>query len=175
MGNGTHHSGHRNVKKVVREYYDTQMTAYCHSMRGFSKEIPYYPYKSDNIVDLLEEVDKVNEEKKNAFSAESSPKPFMFSCSYNENFSNSVYMPRKDVLVDGSGNRRCSCVHMCKQFLIYPVDVYGIRIIPEKAICLYDSMHYCRGSNVFKNGIYSTEYQSIDHTQHPLHIKDKQR
>lgn len=163
------------VKKVVREYYDTQMTAYCHSMRGFSKEIPYYPYKSDNIVDLLEEVDKVNEEKKNAFSAEFSPKPFCFSCYNNREFSNSIYKPRKDVLVDGSGNRRCSCVHMCKKFLTYPVLAQGIRLVPDGAKCDYDGFSKCRASRVFKNGICSEESQSIEHVPGLIKLTNKQR
>ena len=160
------------VKKVVREYYDAQMTAYCNSMRGFSKEIPNYPYKSENIVDLLAEVEKVNKEKSEQVF---SPKPFVFPCFGNEEFANSVYTPRRDIWIDNDGIRKCSCVHVCKQFLCYPVIKGGIRVIPENAICLYDSMHFCRGSNVCKNGIYSTEYHSIDHKPYLMRLKNNQR
>jgi hypothetical protein len=164
------------VKKVVREYYDAQMTAYCHSMRGFSKEIPNYPYKSDNIVDLLEEVETVYNEKREKFNELFSPKPFCFSCYYNDDYANSVYMPRRDVWIDDKGDRCCLCVHMCKKFLTYPVVKGGIRLIPDGAKCDYDKIgHRCSGSLVVKNGMYSEETQSIEHTPYLMSLKNKQR
>ncbi len=164
------------VKKVVREYYDAIMTSYCQTLRGFSKEIPNYPYKSDNIVDLLDEVESVHDEKKNAFRTEFSPKPFCFSCYNNREFSNSVYMPRRDVWVDGKGDSCCLCVHMCKKFLTYPIVKGGIRLIPDGEKCCHsDCGSQCHGSVVFKNGVYSNEHQSIEHTPYMMRLENKQK
>ena len=164
------------VKKVVREYYDAQMTAYCQSMRGFSKEIPDYPYKSDNIVDLLEEVETVYNEKREKFNELFSPKPFCFPCYYNGEFSNSVYLPRRDVWIDDKGDRCCLCVHMCKKFLTYPVVKGGIRLVPDNAKCDYDKLGFrCYGSKIFKNGVCSDETQSIESKPYLMRLKNNQR
>lgn len=51
------------IKKTVRDFFNAQMTSYFYSKRGFTNEKPGYPYKSDNIVDLLDEVEKVKNKK----------------------------------------------------------------------------------------------------------------
>ena len=139
------------IKKIVRKYFETQMTLYCQGLRGFSKEIPDYPYKSDNIVDLLEEVETVDKEKKNSFMLEFSPKPFYFAKWYSGHL-NQVYLPRTDVWEDKNGNRECMCVHMCKKFLTYPAGSDGMTCIPENAKC-DDTGRRCSGSCIFRNGI----------------------
>ena len=50
-----------NIRKKVLNYLNSQITAYCYSERPYTNQIPYYPYKSKNIVDLLDEVEKVRQ------------------------------------------------------------------------------------------------------------------
>lgn len=49
--------------------------------------------------------------------------------------STNIYVPKP--VVKRHGVRYCCCVHVCKQFLEYPVDNWGRRIIPVDAICPY--------------------------------------
>lgn len=51
------------VIKRVNDYFDMQIGAYCLSRRPFRNEIKGYPYKSTNIVDLLDEIEKVRQER----------------------------------------------------------------------------------------------------------------
>ena len=139
------------VKRVVREYFDARMTAYCNSLRGYTHEIPGYPYKSDNIVDLLEEVETVRKEKQESFAEGFSPKPFVFD-TWNH-WTDKVYLPRTDVWIDKEVCRNCLCVHTCKKFLTYPVLKTGVRVIPYDEECnKAEHRHICHGSYVIKNG-----------------------
>ena len=51
------------VIKRVNDYFDMQIGAYCLSERRYRNQIKGYPYKSTNIVDLLDEVEKVRQER----------------------------------------------------------------------------------------------------------------
>ena len=46
-----------------------------------------------------------------------------------------VYVPTAST--KKRGVHYCCCVHVCKQFLEYPVDRWGRRIIPTNAVCPY--------------------------------------
>ncbi len=54
------------LRKKVWGYFDTQTTSYCYSERPCTNQIPGYPYKSKNIVDLLEEIEQVRQERMSA-------------------------------------------------------------------------------------------------------------
>lgn len=54
------------LRKKVWDYFDIQTTLYCYSERPYTNQIQGYPYKSENIVDLLEEVEKVRKERLSA-------------------------------------------------------------------------------------------------------------
>ena len=55
-----------NMRKKVLDCLNSQITTYCYSERPYSNQIPNYPYKSKNIVDLLEEVEQVRQERLSA-------------------------------------------------------------------------------------------------------------
>ncbi len=46
-----------------------------------------------------------------------------------------IYVPKPATKT--KRGKRCSCVHICKYFLTYPVDKWGVRIIPHNAKCPY--------------------------------------
>lgn len=54
------------LRKEVWNYFDAQTTLYCYSERRYTNQIPNYPYKSKNIVDLLEEVEQVRQARLSA-------------------------------------------------------------------------------------------------------------
>lgn len=45
-----------------------------------------------------------------------------------------AYVPRR-LTQSSNGDLWCSCVYTCDQFMTYPVDVHGRRIIPLNATC----------------------------------------
>ncbi len=51
------------VRKKVKDYFESQIKTYSLSERPYSNAIAGYPYKSTNIVDLLEEVEAVRKER----------------------------------------------------------------------------------------------------------------
>ena len=55
-----------NMRKKTLNYLNSQITAYCYSKRPYSNQIPNLPYKSKNIVDLLEEVERVRQARLSA-------------------------------------------------------------------------------------------------------------
>ena len=55
-----------NIRKKVLNYLNSQITSYCYSERPYTNQIRGYPYKSKNIVDLLEEVERVRQTRLNA-------------------------------------------------------------------------------------------------------------
>ena len=55
-----------NMRKKVLNYLNSQITSYCYSERPYTNQIQGYPYKSKNIVDLLEEVERVKQTRLNA-------------------------------------------------------------------------------------------------------------
>ena len=52
-----------NIRKKVLNHLNEQITSYCYSERPYTNAIAGYPYKSTNIVDLLEEVEQVRQER----------------------------------------------------------------------------------------------------------------
>ena len=54
------------IRKKVKDYFNMQINAYSFSERPYTNAISGYPYKSTNIVDLLEEVEQVKQERLNA-------------------------------------------------------------------------------------------------------------
>lgn len=71
-----------------------------------------------------------------------------------------VFVPKAPVIkkTEKGEIRYCSCVHVCRQFLSYPVDKWGRRIIPINTRCPYvkspyvkqkDVMMYCAGDFVY--------------------------
>ena len=46
-----------------------------------------------------------------------------------------VFIPNQPTIKKATNERYCCCVHVCSQFLEYPVDKWGRRIIPSSAIC----------------------------------------
>ena len=54
------------IRKKVKDYFDMQINMYSLSERPYTNTISGYPYKSTNIVDLLEEVEQVRQERLNA-------------------------------------------------------------------------------------------------------------
>ena len=55
-----------NMRKKTLNYLNSQIATYCYSKRPYSNQIPNYPYKSKNIVDLLEEVEQVRQARVSA-------------------------------------------------------------------------------------------------------------
>ncbi|MBR3510905.1 MAG: hypothetical protein IKN73_02485 [Alphaproteobacteria bacterium] len=51
------------VRKKVKDYLESQINMYSLNERPYTNAIPGYPYKSTNIVDLLEEVEIVRKER----------------------------------------------------------------------------------------------------------------
>ena len=51
------------IRKKVKDYFNMQINAYSFSERPYTNAISGYPYKSTNIVDLLEEVEMVRKER----------------------------------------------------------------------------------------------------------------
>ena len=82
--------------------------------------------------------------KTNVFTA----KPFVLS----DPASGQVYCPKRTVTVSKSNkkSRVCVCVHVCDQFLTYPVTKWGIRIIPENTKCKFGGT--CLGNRLLRNG-----------------------
>lgn len=54
------------VRKKLKDYFDMQINMYSLSERPYTNTIAGYPYKSTNIVDLLEEVEQVRQARLNA-------------------------------------------------------------------------------------------------------------
>ena len=79
------------------------------------------------------------------------PKPFAFADGIADGVGY-VYTPDRTVVRLG-GYRLCSCVYLCEQFKTYPTVGFGVKCIPENAICKFDkSGHKCCGHRVFVNG-----------------------
>ena len=51
------------IRKRVKDYFDMQINAYSLGERPYTNAIAGYPYKSNNIVDLLDEVEAVRKER----------------------------------------------------------------------------------------------------------------
>ena len=64
-----------------------------------------------------------------------------------------VYVPRR-LTQSSNGDLWCSCVYTCDQFMTYPVDVHGRRIIPLDATCpnLATASMKCTGEYIWCNG-----------------------
>lgn len=60
------------------------------------------------------------------------PKPFIPE-SELESDEQRIFVPKQPSIIDGL--HYCACVHVCKQFMDYPVDNWGRRIIPHDAKC----------------------------------------
>lgn len=74
-----------------------------------------------------------------------------------------IFVPKEPVV--NAKNRYCCCVYVCSQFMKYPVDRWGRKIIPAGTICPYVKTlrgypRYCAGNFVFRilkgNGIFTT-------------------
>lgn len=66
-----------------------------------------------------------------------------------------VFIPNQPTIKKATNERYCCCVHVCSQFLEYPVDKWGRRIIPSSAICphvktLRGYPMHCTGDFVYK-------------------------
>ena len=61
-----------------------------------------------------------------------------------------VYLPKMPTV--RKGERHGPCVYMCTQFMEYPVDQWGRRVIPADAVCPY--VKECDGLPVRCNGQY---------------------
>jgi len=64
------------------------------------------------------------------------------------------------------GEIRCSCTLYCKQFLSYPVNTRGYKIIPSNAMCPYDNGRTCCGTGVLVNG------EFVNHVPHYVSYKE---
>lgn len=51
------------IRKAVNDYFELQINMYSLGERPYANAITGYPYKSTNIVDLLEEVESVRKER----------------------------------------------------------------------------------------------------------------
>ena len=81
------------------------------------------------------------------------PKPFIPE-SELESDEQRIFVPKQPSVIDGL--HYCACVHVCKQFMDYPVDIWGRRIIPHDAKCPMMETNgdapYCIGRFVSVNG-----------------------
>ena len=111
----------------------------------YINESVFYPYKSENIVDLLEEVEAIKNIKPNT-DAVFSPKPFTFSNMILPNTDIKIYSPARYCLVYKHDLRGCLCVHICKQFESYPTTDLGIKIVPAGAPCAFSKNGICECS-----------------------------
>lgn len=161
----------KKIRYDVQRYFEDQMTVYCYSMRPYVNQILNYKYKSDNIVDLLDEVAAVKKAKINGLCQDSdfSSKPFVFANSDNDSFGN-CYVPQTDVW-EKDGNRECVCVHMCDKFLTYHVSNMGTRIIPYNATCKFGGC--CHASRVLRNGKPAGYNIDVPHAQ--IYTKGEKR
>lgn len=88
----------------------------------------------------------------------------------------SVFVPKPPVVRKAEEGvfRYCSCVYVCPQFLSYPVDRWGRRIIPENARCPYvkspyvkqkNTLMYCAGDFVYMGhlGKITTRTRGMNH------------
>ncbi len=74
------------------------------------------------------------------------PKTFVFEDKNNR----SVYVPAAPRARRGAV--RCSCTYVCEQFMAYPIDVHGRRIIPVNTPCPCGG--FCDGRQVIENGMF---------------------
>lgn len=65
-----------------------------------------------------------------------------------------IFVPYEPIVKKTKKERYCCCVHVCSQFMEYPVDKWGRRIIPSSAICphvktLRGYSRHCTGDFVY--------------------------
>ncbi len=70
--------------------------------------------------------------------------------------SSDVFVPR-DLTTSKNGDTWCSCVYACEQFMTYPVDAWGRRIIMNGTPCPHaENGAPCTGELVWRNGGFSS-------------------
>lgn len=86
-----------------------------------------------------------------------------------------VFVPKAPVVkkTEEGELRYCCCVLVCPQFLSYPVDRWGRKIIPENIRCPYvkspyvknHELMYCAGDFVYmgNSGKFITRKRRMDH------------
>ncbi len=77
-----------------------------------------------------------------------------------------VYVPHRPTR-GANGDLWCSCVYTCDQFMTYPVDVHGRRIIPLNATCPHFAKTgvKCTGKFIWCNGMIKPDMPRRDTLQ----------